>query len=134
MEPIWRQVEVLAARLGGTPTLGYTDAPSATKLKISGVALYAFGPTEASAEHEVLSYHDIERGDYRRLLLRDGQIEGAVLYGDTSQGPWYFEQALAGSNLNNCRQALLFGAADVSALQAAQGDSGTSHLPTSEAA
>ncbi|PKG47364.1 MULTISPECIES: NAD(P)/FAD-dependent oxidoreductase [Halomonadaceae] len=134
VEPIWRQVEVLAARLGGTPTLGYTDVPSATKLKISGVALYAFGPTEASAEHEVLSYHDIERGDYRRLLLRDGQIEGAVLYGDTSQGPWYFEQALAGSNLNNCRQALLFGAADVSALQAAQGDSGTSHLPTSEAA
>ena len=134
VEPIWRQVEVLAARLGGTPTLGYTDAPSATKLKISGVALYAFGPTEASVEHEVLSYHDIERGDYRRLLLRDGQIEGAVLYGDTSQGPWYFDQALAGSDLNNCRQALLFGAADVNALQAAQGDSDTSHLPTSEAA
>ena len=119
VEPIWRQVEVLAATLCGTHTQGYADAPSATKLKISGVALYAFGPTEASAEHEVLNYHDLERGDYRRLLLRDGQIEGAVLYGDTSQGPWYFEQALAGTDLNAYRQALLFGGADVEVLREA---------------
>lgn len=127
VEPIWRQVEVLAATLCGMPTHGYADAPSATKLKISGVALYAFGPTEASAEHDVLSYHDIERGDYRRLLLRDGQIEGAVLYGDTSQGPWYFEQALAGTNLNAYRQALLFGGADVEVLR----ETASQHSPDS---
>ncbi|WGI26313.1 FAD-dependent oxidoreductase [Halomonas alkaliantarctica] len=119
VEPIWRQVEVLAATLCGAATQGYADAPSATKLKISGVALYAFGPTEASAEHDVLNYHDLERGDYRRLLLRNGQIEGAVLYGDTSQGPWYFEQALAGTDLNPYRQALLFGGADVEVLREA---------------
>ncbi|MBR2515485.1 MAG: NAD(P)/FAD-dependent oxidoreductase [Halomonas sp.] len=136
VEPIWRQVEVLAATLCGTATQGYSDTPSATKLKISGVALYAFGPTEASAEHEVLIYHDAEQGDYRRLLLRDGQIEGAVLYGDTSQGPWYFEQALASNNLNDCRQALLFGAADVEVLQASMADqqNDSSYLSTSEAA
>ena len=136
VEPIWRQVEVLAATLCGTTAQCYADAPSATKLKISGVALYAFGPTEASAEHDVLNYHDIERGDYRRLLLRDGQIEGAVLYGDTSQGPWYFEQALAGNNLRDCRQALLFGAADVEALQAGMADqqNDTPHLSTAEVA
>lgn len=136
VEPIWRQVGVLAATLCGTPTLGYADAPSATKLKISGVALYAFGPTEASAEHDVLNYHDLERGDYRRLLLRDGQIVGAVLYGDTSQGPWYFEQTLAGTNLNTYRQALLFGAADVEVLQASMADqqNGPSYLSTSEVA
>ena len=136
VEPIWRQVEVLDARLAGTPTQGYADAPSATKLKISGVALYAFGPTEASTEHDVLSYHDIERGDYRRLLLRDGRIEGAVLYGDTTQGPWYFDQALAGNDLSHCRQALLFGAADVEALQSSTADqqNDTPHLSTLEVA
>lgn len=127
VEPIWRQVEALAATLCGTHTQGYADAPSATKLKISGVALYAFGPTEASAEHDVLNYHDLERGDYRRLLLRNGQIEGAVLYGDTSQGPWYFEQALAGTDLNPYRQALLFGSADVEVLR----EAATQHSPDS---
>ncbi|TVP48191.1 MAG: NAD(P)/FAD-dependent oxidoreductase [Halomonas sp.] len=139
VEPIWRQVDILAATLCGAATHGYADAPSATKLKISGIALYAFGPTEATNAHEVLSYHDAELGDYRRLLLRDGQIEGAVLYGDTAFGPWYFAQALAGNNLNDCRQALLFGAADVEVLREAASEntpvsSANSSHPTSEAA
>ncbi|WP_346797183.1 FAD-dependent oxidoreductase [Halomonas sp. Bachu 37] len=116
VEPIWRQAEVLAARLSGTKASAYFDLPSATKLKVSGISLYAFGPTEATDDHEVLSYHDPEQGDYRRLLLQEGRIVGAVLYGDTACGPWYFEQSLAGTNLNACRQALLFGQADSQAL------------------
>ncbi|SDM17866.1 assimilatory nitrate reductase (NADH) beta subunit [Franzmannia pantelleriensis] len=141
VEPIWRQVEVLAAHLAGEAVDGYVEQPSATKLKVSGVSLYAFGPTEASPEHDVLSYHDPERGDYRRLLLRDGRLEGAVLYGDTGAGPWYFEQAQAGSDLSACRQALLFGPADVQALRdaaaedlARANDSAHQERPVEEAA
>lgn len=119
VEPIWHQVKVLAAVLCGDAGDGYREAPTATKLKVSGVSLFAFGPTEASPEHDELRYHDPQRGDYRRLLLRDGRIEGAVLYGDTQHGPWYFEQALAGNDLSACRQALLFGAADVEVLREA---------------
>ncbi|WP_129141144.1 NAD(P)/FAD-dependent oxidoreductase [Modicisalibacter coralii] len=116
VEPIWRQVEVLAARLCGEPVEGYVEAPSATQLKVSGVSLYAFGPIEPDADHEVLTYHDPQQGDYRRLLLRNDRLEGAVLYGDTAFGPWYFERSLAGSDLGACRQALLFGAGDATAL------------------
>ncbi|QTF93730.1 FAD-dependent oxidoreductase [Halomonas sp. BM-2019] len=116
VEPIWRQVEVLAARLSGETVDGYVDAPCATKLKVSGVSLYAFGPTEPDPDHEVLSYRDPQQGDYRRLLLRDGRLEGVVLYGDTASGPWYFEQALAGCDLTACRAALLLGAADAQTL------------------
>ncbi|TFH85608.1 NAD(P)/FAD-dependent oxidoreductase [Billgrantia azerbaijanica] len=136
VEPIWRQVEVLAERLCATGTekvAGYVEAPTATKLKVSGVALYAFGPTEPEPDHEVLSYRDPQQGDYRRLLLRDGRLEGAVLYGDTAAGPWYFEQALAGRDLGACRPALLLGAADAQALlDDAATDSPTS--PVKEAA
>lgn len=116
VEPIWHQVEVLAARLCSETTPGYREAATATKLKVSGIALYAFGPTEADADHEVLVYHDPDQGDYRRLLLRDGRLEGAVLYGDTAMGPWYFAQAQAGRDLGACRPALLLGAADADAL------------------
>ncbi|WP_280547437.1 MULTISPECIES: FAD-dependent oxidoreductase [unclassified Halomonas] len=116
VEPIWHQVEVLAAYLCGEAVAGYEDAPSATKLKVSGVSLYAFGPTAPDDHHEVLSYHDPEQGDYRRLLLRNGRIDGAVLYGDTAMGAWYFAQAQAGRDLGPCRQALLLGAADAEAL------------------
>lgn len=50
------------------------------------------------------------------LLLCDNRIIGAVLYGDTACGPWYFEQSLAGRDLDVCRQALLFGAGDATPL------------------
>jgi len=124
VEPIWRQVEVLADKLcrsdaersDADSAQGYVEKPTATKLKVSGISLYAFGPTEPEPEHEVLSYRDPQQGDYRRLLLRDGRLEGAVLYGDTASGPWYFEQALAGRDLSDCRAALLLGAADAQAL------------------
>ncbi|MCK2184260.1 NAD(P)/FAD-dependent oxidoreductase [Halomonas getboli] len=125
VEPIWRQVEVLAACLSSrsaddtTPddeTPRYVEQPCAAKLKVSGISLYAFGPIESDDDHETLTYHDPEHGDYRRVLLRDGHLEGAVLYGDTAAGPWYFEQSLAGRDLSACRQALLFGQADARAL------------------
>ena len=46
------------------------------------------------------------------LLLHQGRLIGAVLYGDTRHGPWYFEQALAATDLTACRHLLLFGATD----------------------
>ncbi|SFU42472.1 NAD(P)/FAD-dependent oxidoreductase [Halomonas korlensis] len=121
VEPIWRQVEVLAEHLasqasGADSQARYVERPSATQLKIGGISLYAFGPIEPDADHDVLCYHDPAQGDYRRLLLRHGRLEGVVLYGDTAMGPWYFAQAQAGRDLGACRQALLLGSADADAL------------------
>ena len=134
VEPIWRQVEVLADYLSRTPDApavsGYVEQLTATKLKVSGIALYAFGPIAPDDDHEVLTYHDPQHGDYRRLLLRDNRLEGAVLYGDTAAGPWYFEQSLNGHDLAGCRQALLFGASDANRLL----DSASSPTATQEAA
>ncbi|WP_106477387.1 NAD(P)/FAD-dependent oxidoreductase [Phytohalomonas tamaricis] len=115
VEPIWRQAEVLAARLCGKDAR-YRDALTATKLKVSGINLYAFGVLDASDEpavhDDVLTYFDPENGDYRRLILRDNRLIGAVLYGDTAAGPWYFQQSLDSRDLSHCRDALLFGAHD----------------------
>lgn len=73
----------------------------------------------------MLRYSDPESGEYRKLLLNNGRIEGAVLYGDTAQGPWYFNQAQQGADLSAARPALLFGQADVEAFL---------HSPSQEAA
>ncbi len=140
VEPIWRQVEVLAEHLasqasGDDSQARYVERPSATQLKISGVSLYTFGPIEPDADHDVLCYHDPAQGDYRRLLLRDGRLEGVVLYGDTAMGPWYFAQAQAGRDLSACRQALLLGSADADALLGAHDSRFDEHeRPQKEAA
>nr|WP_300311678.1 FAD-dependent oxidoreductase [Halomonas sp.] len=116
VDPIWRQVDVLAKRLCAQPGEPYRDQESATKLKISGISLYAFGPTDAEPHHEVLTYHDPQQGEYRRLLLRAGRLEGAVLYGDTRMGPWLFQLAQDATQLDSVRQSLLLGQADTEAL------------------
>jgi nitrite reductase (NADH) large subunit len=30
-------------------------------------------------------------GVYKKLVMRDNRIVGAVLYGDTADGSWYFQ-------------------------------------------
>jgi nitrite reductase (NADH) large subunit len=112
VDPIWQQVTVLAARLCGQPISPYVESPCATRLKVAGISIYAFGPVEIPPGHETLVYADAENGDYRRLLLHNDRLVGAVLYGDTAAGPGYFHHALKAHDLSACRDVLLFGADD----------------------
>ena len=34
---------------------------------------------------------DAARGVYKRVVVKDDRIVGAVLYGDTADGGWYFD-------------------------------------------
>lgn len=61
----------------------FTGLARSNRLKVLDVDLFSIGlinPEDASSK--VLEYHD--NGDYRRLVVRDGAIKGAVLMGDTS--------------------------------------------------
>lgn len=111
VDPIWAQVEVLADRLCGGDQR-YALTPCATRLKVSGVDLYAFGILTPEPGDEVLRYLDADHGDYRRLILRHNRLVGAVLYGDTRDGAWYFHRSLEQGDLTPCRDTLLFGAPD----------------------
>ncbi|REC95770.1 NAD(P)/FAD-dependent oxidoreductase [Kushneria indalinina] len=111
VDPIWAQVEVMADRLCGGDRR-YALTPSATRLKVSGVELYTFGLLAPEPGDEVLRYLDADHGDYRRLILRNNRLVGAVLYGDTRDGPWYFRQSVDQNDLSPCRDTLLFGATD----------------------
>lgn len=42
-------------------------------------------------------------------MLRDGKLIGAVLYGDTADGSWYFQLMNAQTPVNHLRDSLLFG-------------------------
>lgn len=105
--PIWHQARVLASVLCGNDAR-YREQPVATQLKISGITLFSCGDV-APADGEPLTYQDPDAGDYRTLWLRNGLLAGAVLYGDTRHGNWYFEQLLDGTPLASQREQLLFG-------------------------
>ncbi len=49
------------------------------------------------------------RGQYRRLVLKDNRVIGAVMYGDTSDGPWFFDLIKRGADIAEMRSTLIFG-------------------------
>ena len=51
------------------------------------------------------------RGVYKRLVLKDNAIVGAVMYGDTADGSWFFSKIRAKEDVSAGRDTLIFGPA-----------------------
>jgi nitrite reductase (NADH) large subunit len=56
---------------------------------------------------------DEQEQHYRRLLLQDGRLVGAVLYGDTADAGFYLDLITSRRTVAGFRSALAFGAAYV---------------------
>lgn len=110
VEPGYQQAKTLACVLAGaTKGAAYQPSKTATRLKIGGIPVFSCG-LQAPDEHtESLISQDITTGGYNHLLVRDNRLVGAILMGNTSQGPWY--QALINDNVDiqSFRAQLPFG-------------------------
>jgi len=79
--PLLEQARAAGASLAGQPA-AFHGASLATTLKVAGIELFCCGRVnEEDGDEEVLSL-DTRRGRYRRLLVRDGRLAGAILLGD----------------------------------------------------
>src|SRR5690606_17528925 len=45
----------------------------------------------------------------RRLIVENNRIIGAVLYGDTADGPWFFDLLKRQTDISEMRETLIFG-------------------------
>ena len=109
--PIWDQARVCGAHLAGAGVRRYVQQTSPTRLKVTGVDLYSVGDFVGGEGSEDLVLRDARRGVYKRLVLKDGRVTGAVLYGDVKDGPWYFNLIQNRTDITPIRQNLLFGEA-----------------------
>ena len=78
------QGRVAAANMAGDPQV-YEAAPPATTLKIVGLDLTSVGTTqpEPGAEGYVETREtDIAAGRYKKLVLKEGRLAGAIVIGD----------------------------------------------------
>lgn len=108
--PLYEMAEVIADNLlGGTAE--YTGSVTATKLKVTGVDLYSAGDFAEGEDREEIVLRDASAGVYKRLVLKDNRIIGAVLYGETSDGPWFFDLLKKQSDVSEMRETLIFGQA-----------------------
>lgn len=86
--PCWDQAAVVADVLAGTdPSARYVPAPVYTRLKVAGTHVTSIGELEPVPGDEVLEILERSRGVYRRLVLRDDRLVGAVLVGDAVSAP-----------------------------------------------
>jgi nitrite reductase (NADH) large subunit len=107
--PVWEQARVCASHLARIGHRRYRFTRTATKLKVTGIDLYSAGDFIGGEGTEDLVLRDPRRGIYKRLVLKDNQIIGAVLYGDVKDGGWYFELIQSGADITPIRDRLLFG-------------------------
>ena len=122
VEPIWEQARTLADVLSGVrPDAVYTGSKLGTKLKVMGVELASMGETApASEDDEVIVYREPVNGVYKKLIVRDHRIAGAILLGDTAAADTLMQMYMAGIPAPERRADLLFGSpTGVGLLQAA---------------
>ena len=108
--PLWDQARTLAERLTvEKSTSTYTGSKTSTKLKVMGVELAVAGDKEPmNDDDEVVSYVEPNRGVYKKVIIRDGKVAGAILLGDGFTAPRLLQAFDRGEALPQNRAELLF--------------------------
>jgi nitrite reductase (NADH) large subunit len=107
--PLFEQAKVAANHLAEYGRMRYEGSSVSTKLKVTGIDLFSAGDFNAGPQDEELLLQDSARGVYKKLVLRDNKLRGAVMYGDTVDGPWYFQMLRNGTDISEMREHILFG-------------------------
>jgi nitrite reductase (NADH) large subunit len=110
VEPAYEQARVLAEHLSGG-TAGYFGSVLATNLKVSGVHVFSAGDFLGAPGTEQILLADGGLGTYKKLVIADGRLAGAVLFGDTADGLWYLDLIRTGAPIEAFRNDLMFGRA-----------------------
>jgi nitrite reductase (NADH) large subunit len=108
--PLWEQGQVLADHITGHNTsAAYYGSKIATKLKVMGVELASMGVTEPTDDKdEVVTFAEPRRGTYKKLIIRDGILIGAMMLGDLNKAAYLIQAFDKGTPLPEERLSLLF--------------------------
>ncbi|UWU95020.1 NAD(P)/FAD-dependent oxidoreductase [Bradyrhizobium sp. CB1015] len=110
VEPAYEQARVLARHLAGRP-VAYQGSVVSTNLKVSGVSVFSAGDFMGGEGSESLVLSDRRRGTYKKLVIADGRLTGAVLIGDTIDALWYLELIRNRDKVAAIRTDMMFGRA-----------------------
>ena len=115
--PLFEQAKVCANHLAQLGYARYVATLTSTKLKVTGIDLFSAGDFAGDATTEEIVLRDASRGVYKKLIIKEKNILGAIAYGDTIDGSWYLQLMRDKTDISSIRDHLLFGQAHV-------GDSG----------
>ncbi|MHA6346544.1 nitrite reductase large subunit NirB [Roseivivax sp. CAU 1761] len=108
--PLYDQAKVVAATLAGEAA-AFAPKELSTKLKVTGCDLFSAGDFAEGEGREDIVFRDPARGVYKRLVLEGDRLVGAVMYGDTADGNWFFGLIKDATPVAEMRDTLIFGPA-----------------------
>ena len=107
--PLFEQARVAANHLAEMGYGRYMGSLTSTKLKVTGIDLFSAGDFMGGEGTEAIVLSDPFDGVYKKLVIKDGKLVGACLFGDTADGNWYFRLLQEGCNVRDIRGQLMFG-------------------------
>jgi nitrite reductase (NADH) large subunit len=110
VEPAYEQARVLAQHLAGK-TATYGGSVVATNLKVSGVSVFSAGDFIGAEGSETILLSDVRHGTYKKLVISEGRLAGAVLVGDVESALWYLELIRNREPVARIRRDMIFGRA-----------------------
>ncbi len=108
--PLYDQAKVLAQTLLGDEA-AFKQRSLSTKLKVTGCDLFSAGDFAEGDTREDIVFRDPARGVYKRLVLENDKLVGAVMYGDTADSNWFFGLIRDAEDVSEMRETLIFGPA-----------------------
>ena len=112
--PLFQQAKVCANHLAELGYSRYQQTPVATKLKVTGIDVYSAGEflaSEANDEFDIITFEDVDKAIYKKLVIKNNVLVGAVLFGDIVDGAFYFDLIQENADITNYRNLLMFGKA-----------------------
>jgi nitrite reductase (NADH) large subunit len=108
VEPAYEQAHVLSRHLAGRAAT-YQGSVVATNLKVSGVSVFSAGDFIGADGTETIVLNDFRHGTYKKLVISDGRLSGAVLVGDAGDALWYLELIRGREPIARIRKDMIFG-------------------------
>jgi nitrite reductase (NADH) large subunit len=118
VEPAYEQARVLAQHLAGRE-VSYGGSVVATNLKVSGVSVFSAGDFTGTEGSESIVLSDVHHGTYKKLVIAEGRLTGAVLIGDVGDALWYLELIRGREPIARIRADMMFGRSLVTRSEAA---------------
>lgn len=108
--PLWEQTKVFADQItGANRKAAYHGSKLSTKLKVMGVDLASMGIVDPEkSDDEVIQFAEPSRGTYKKLIVRDSRLLGAIMMGDLSKAAFLSQAFERNTPLPEERLSLLF--------------------------
>jgi nitrite reductase (NADH) large subunit len=109
--PLFEQAKVCANHLAKIGFRRYQGSLTSTKLKVTGIDVFSAGDFTGDGATDNIVLQDPAIGVYKKIVIKDQRIRGAVMVGDTGDGSWYFQMMRDGTDISGIRNRLLYGQA-----------------------